>query len=122
MPLREGDQSRPGKSDKLVPHPSADSAGAPRTAKAPDYQGVRSIGETGFEPATARPPAGWPGQRGSSQRPFVASCEREFVEFEPIVRIFRPAARPASRGAPGVLARAREARPVRKWFGERPWI
>jgi hypothetical protein len=30
----------------------------PRTTKAPGYQGFRVIGETGFEPATARPPAG----------------------------------------------------------------
>jgi hypothetical protein len=30
----------------------------PRTTKAPHYQGSRRIGETGFEPATARPPAG----------------------------------------------------------------
>src|SRR3954470_5150468 len=32
--------------------------GRPGTTKAPDYQGFREIGETGFEPATARPPAG----------------------------------------------------------------
>jgi len=33
-------------------------SGLPGTTKAPDYQGFRQIGETGFEPAAARPPAG----------------------------------------------------------------
>jgi hypothetical protein len=32
--------------------------GAPRTAKTPPERGFCGIGETGFEPATARPPAG----------------------------------------------------------------
>ena len=46
--------------EKLVPrgYPVADFEGVPETTKAPLLQGFRVIGETGFEPAAARPPAG----------------------------------------------------------------
>ena len=46
--------------EKLDPRldPSSRSVSSPRNDKSPALQGFRLVGETGFEPATARPPAG----------------------------------------------------------------
>src|SRR5215203_716902 len=74
-----GENSSPRARDCPRFVPVATPAAHPKTTKAPHWQGFREIGETGFEPATARPPAGtiWlprTGSRGVERLRVGRSC------------------------------------------------
>ena len=74
---------------RLIPAASNDSC--PNNTKAPQTRGFRCIGETGFEPATARPPAGCATRLRHS--PWLLRTERA-TGIEPALEAWKASVQP----------------------------
>jgi hypothetical protein len=82
---------RRGLTRKLIPVvPRGRKRRCPEAPKAPDFRGFRHIGETGFEPATARPPAGCATRLRHS--PYV--CCKRATGIEPALEAWKASVQP----------------------------